>query len=49
MGSQRKRSLGQEWSDATTGAVNIPRKVGASAHGGLEYHRYVLLDLRLFT
>ncbi len=39
MGTRRKRSLGQELSDTSNGAVNIPRKVGASAHGGLEYHR----------
>lgn len=39
-GVKRRRSLGQELTDTSNGAVNIPHKVGASAHGGLEYHRY---------
>ena len=39
-GVKRRRSLGQMLSDTSDGAVNIPHKVGASAHGGLEYHRY---------
>ena len=39
-GGRRKRSLGQDMPETASGAVNIPRKLGASAHGGLEYHRY---------
>ena len=39
-GVKHRRSLGQELADTGNGAVNIPHKIGASAHGGLEYHRY---------
>ncbi|KAL3146741.1 hypothetical protein ABBQ38_014726 [Trebouxia sp. C0009 RCD-2024] len=38
-GVRRKRSLAQELTDTSTAAASIPRKVGNSAHGGLEYHR----------
>ena len=38
-GMRRKRSLAQELTDIGSAAVNIPRQVGTSAHGGLEYHR----------
>ncbi|KAL3134982.1 hypothetical protein ABBQ32_007937 [Trebouxia sp. C0010 RCD-2024] len=38
-GARRKRSLAQELTDTGTAAASIPRKVGSSAHGGLEYHR----------
>jgi len=41
-GAGRKRSIGQNLTDAGTGGINIPNKVGASAHGGLEYHRYLV-------
>ena len=36
---RRKRSLNQELADSGNIMVPIPRKVGMSAHGGLEYHR----------
>lgn len=39
-GAGRKRSIGQPAPDAGSGGITIPHKVGASAHGGLEYHRY---------
>ena len=39
-GAGCKRSIGQPVTDANSGGVTIPHKVGASAHGGLEYHRY---------
>ena len=38
-GMRRKRSLAQELTDTGSAAVSIPRQVGTSAHGGLEYHR----------
>ncbi|KAA6418791.1 MAG: calcium-dependent kinase, partial [Trebouxia sp. A1-2] len=38
-GAGRKRSIGQPAPDAGSGGITIPHKVGASAHGGLEYHR----------
>ena len=44
-GMRRKRSLGQNLPDTASAAINVPRKVGASAHGGLEYHRYSPLGL----
>lgn len=37
----RKRSLTQELADSGSAGVAIPRKAGMSAHGGLEYHRYM--------
>lgn len=40
-GAGRKRSVGQPMTDAGSGGITIPQKVGASAHGGLEYHRYL--------
>lgn len=39
-GAGRKRSIGQPVTDAASGGITIPHKAGASAHGGLEYHRY---------
>ncbi len=39
-GAGRKRSIGSNLTDAGNGGIKIPNKVGASAHGGLEYHRY---------
>ena len=39
-GAGRKRSIGQPMTDAGSSSITIPHKVGASAHGGLEYHRY---------
>ena len=36
---RRKRSLAQELTDTGSAAVGIPRPVGTSAHGGLEYYR----------
>ncbi|KAL0045777.1 hypothetical protein WJX82_004129 [Trebouxia sp. C0006] len=38
-GAGRKRSIGQPMTDAGSSGITIPHKVGASAHGGLEYHR----------
>ena len=39
-GAGRKRSIGQPMTDAGSSGITIPHKVGASAHGGLEYQRY---------
>lgn len=45
---RRKRSLNhQELLDSSNVSVPIPRKVGMSAHGGLEYHRSVSTSLGL--
>lgn len=44
-GLRRKRSLAQELTDTSSAAVSIPRQVGTSAHGGLEYHRYTPLSI----
>ena len=39
---RRKRSLNQELVDSGKVTVPIPRRLGMSAHGGLEYHRCLL-------
>ena len=46
-GAGRKRSIGQPMTDAGSSGITIPHKVGASAHGGLEYHRYHAFEAKL--
>jgi len=45
-GAGRKRSIGQPMTDAGSSGITIPHKIGASAHGGLEYHRYPAFEAK---